>query len=616
MATIIYKVAFATIATALTAAAGTYLLIWLSLRLRLMAEARVDRWHIIPTPNTGGIAIALSCVAAGVFLVSGATYRLILGTGVALAAFGAIDDRVQMRPLTKLAGQMAACALIISHGLIFRPTHLDAINLGVTFLWIIGITNAFNLIDNMDGLCAGVTIIIASFRLVAAIQAGDSDAAVTLAIVAGAFLGFLLFNHNPARIFMGDGGSLFAGFVLSAVTISGPVPHTRLFLSGLLYPALTFLYPIFDTTLVSVLRRLAGRPASTGGRDHSSHRLVALGLSERKAVWLLWGLAALGSATGLLSSWIPSGIVGVGVLLLLAATLFGIFLGSVPAFEIPPTAPVRALRIRKLAPSLRATVTMFVDALLAGIALYCAFLLRWESSLQGLPMRQLTYSLPIVCVSHSLASVAFGSIRCRWRWFGLSDLLLQLKSVVCGCVLFVLVLWVFGIRDYSRGVVLLYAILAMCFVSGARLFMRALFDLFVNRPSQERAAILGAGDAGELAILICQRRGVNAIPVVVLESDPAQNNVTVRGVPVRSVTNDAIKVLNSVRATTVIIPSGVELCQAEHEIVVQCERAGMQVVRLQLAITPKDHEQTASGLSALVNAVSESVYVGQLTAEP
>ncbi len=193
---------------------------------------------------------------------------------------------------------MAALAVIAS-GVVFRATPWELLNLALSFLWIVGITNAFNLIDNMDGLCGGVTVIISGFRCWFAVANGDAAGALIMAALGGSFLGFLAFNYRPAKIFMGDCGSMFAGFLLGALTIASPPPRTGVVLSALLYPVLTFLYPIFDTVLVSVMRRAAGRPISVGGRDHSSHRLVAMGLSEQRVVWLLWALTAIGCAAGL-----------------------------------------------------------------------------------------------------------------------------------------------------------------------------------------------------------------------------------------------------------------------------------------------------------------------------
>src|SRR6202043_3943469 len=154
-------------------------------------------------------------------------------------------------------------------------------------------------------LCAGVVIIICLFRFWLLTSEGYQADANMCAILAAAFAGFLIFNYHPARIFMGDCGSLPAGFALGALTLAGPAPHGGMVLAGFFYPALTFAYPIFDTALVSILRKLSGRPISAGGRDHSSHRLVSLGLGQRGAVWILWALTALGSSLGLVIHWIP-----------------------------------------------------------------------------------------------------------------------------------------------------------------------------------------------------------------------------------------------------------------------------------------------------------------------
>ena len=581
-----YQSALLGAGTALTSSVLTFLLIRLSTRLSLVAQVRGDRWHCKATPNTGGVAIVVSCALAGSLVTLPNPYGLILAVGAALAGLGVIDDRLQLRPLTKLAGQAAAAAILIAHGMMFQPTHVAAIDVAITFLWIVGITNAFNLIDNMDGLCAGVTVIIAAFRFLAAAHAGDTGAAFTMAILAGAYSGFLLFNHKPAKIFMGDGGSMFAGFILASVTVSSPAPGPRLFLSGLFYPALTFLYPIFDTALVSVLRRLAGKPVSAGGRDHSSHRLVSLGLSERKAVWLLWELAAAGSTAGFLSAWMPFKVIALGVLLLFAVTLFGVFLGRAPALEISWTAPIRSERIRKLIPALRAGITLAMDVVLASVALLCAFLVRWEKAFPGSPERQLFYYLPVLCVCHAIACAAWRSDRCGWRWFGLADLWRLSKCVASGCALFTCALWFLGEHGFSRGAVLLYAVFALCFAAGMRLLMRVLSLLAVEGSAPERAAILGASEAAELAVLICQRRGVNARPVVVLESDPAANHITMRGVPVRSANGDPLRVLKEARADMLIVPSGLELQRAGRDMVEQCRTAGVRIVRLEVSMTP------------------------------
>jgi UDP-GlcNAc:undecaprenyl-phosphate GlcNAc-1-phosphate transferase len=298
--------------------------------LRLTAAPRADRWHKTPTPSSGGIAIL--CAAAAIYAILFRGQHVAIASGaLALWTLGLIDDRVRLSPAVKLAGQCAVSACVVASGVVFRATPYEALNILFSFSWLVGITNAFNLIDNMDGLCAGVTVIIAGFRYFLLSARGDWGEAGLCALVGGVYAGYLVCNHRPARIFMGDCGSMLAGFSLAALTIATPIPHTKAFVAGLFYPALTFIYPIFDTMLVSVLRKLAGRPISAGGRDHSSHRLVSLGLGETQTVAILWTLTAAGSAIGLLVDWKPMGLIVGGSVLCGLLVAFGRFLAGVPA---------------------------------------------------------------------------------------------------------------------------------------------------------------------------------------------------------------------------------------------------------------------------------------------
>jgi UDP-GlcNAc:undecaprenyl-phosphate GlcNAc-1-phosphate transferase len=202
--------------------------------------------------------------------------------------------------------------------------------MALSIFWIVMITNAFNLIDNMDGLCSGVVIIICLFLCWMLAADGFHAEAELCAIIAAAFAGFLISNYHPARIFMGDCGSLPVGFALGALTLSVPVPHKGPLLAGPFYLALTFTYPIFDTALVSILRKLSGRPISVGGRDHSSHRLVSLGLPQRQVVWILWLLTAFGSSMGLMVYWMADMCFVVGAVSAGLLGMLGLFLGKIP----------------------------------------------------------------------------------------------------------------------------------------------------------------------------------------------------------------------------------------------------------------------------------------------
>jgi UDP-GlcNAc:undecaprenyl-phosphate GlcNAc-1-phosphate transferase len=298
-------------------------------RLGLTAAPRSDRWHVVATPSSGGLAIFLSCAAA--YALAGQwLYPRIAAGVVALWIFGFLDDRFRLRPLVKLTAQVSAAAFVVLGGVVFPVTPWFAANVALSMFWIVMITNAFNLIDNMDGLCAGVVIIICLFRGWLLAAEGFRTEAELCAIIAAAFAGFLIFNYHPARIFMGDCGSLPVGFALGALTLAGPAPHKGLLLAGFFYPALTFTYPIFDTALVSILRKLAGRSISVGGRDHSSHRLASLGLDQRQVVWILWLLTAFGSSMGLMIYWMPDALFVVGAVLAGLLAIFGLFLAKVP----------------------------------------------------------------------------------------------------------------------------------------------------------------------------------------------------------------------------------------------------------------------------------------------
>src|SRR5690242_4186696 len=162
----------------------TWLLIHASVPERLVAQPRKDRWHTAPVPTTGGIAILLS---ASVFVAAlGASpYTQIVGAGLAIALLGLTDDLLQLKPAAKLFGQAVIAACVVGGGVVFPATHTVPLDSVLTWAWIVGMTNAFNLIDNMDGLCAGVTVIICSSRVWSALQSGDSQGATLGAILAG-----------------------------------------------------------------------------------------------------------------------------------------------------------------------------------------------------------------------------------------------------------------------------------------------------------------------------------------------------------------------------------------------------------------------------------------------
>ena len=309
-------------------------------RLEIVATPRKDRWHTKPTALMGGIAIYLAFVI-GCFIFAPDLSRAypILIAATLLFGAGFIDDLRQLKPYVKLVMQVVAASIVVFSGLRLPGMIWTSWEPGVNFLtifWLVAITNAINLLDNMDGLAGGISLIACAFLAIAFLVNGQTAEAALPLILAGAVAGFLRFNFNPASIFMGDCGSMFLGFALSGIALLSDFGRARNLFSVLATPVLILTIPIFDTMVVAVTRKLSGRPVSQGGRDHTSHRLVALGMSERRATLLLYLLAALSGALALavrqMAIW---GALALIVGFALSVLFIGLYVGKVGFYEGP-----------------------------------------------------------------------------------------------------------------------------------------------------------------------------------------------------------------------------------------------------------------------------------------
>jgi UDP-GlcNAc:undecaprenyl-phosphate GlcNAc-1-phosphate transferase len=255
--------------------------------------------HQSPTPLLGGLAIYGALVLALMFFSPPfylVEFGAILAGATWLALVGLVDDRNGMKPWVKMGGQIIAAIVLIAAGIHVRIFDSTLLNLSISLFWIVGITNAMNFQDNMDGLAAGITAIASVFFLVMAVEQQLSLVSSLAAALIGASVGFLIYNFNPASTFMGDMGSMVLGFLLSvlAIKLDFKVNPDRQIVTWMV-PVFVLGLPIFDTTLVVVTRVCEGRSPMQGGKDHTSHRLVSLGLSHRAAVLVLYGICvALG----------------------------------------------------------------------------------------------------------------------------------------------------------------------------------------------------------------------------------------------------------------------------------------------------------------------------------
>ncbi len=296
-------------------------------RYSVMDAPSERKIHANPVPLLGGAAIYLAVMVSlalfGHIEYVQQTASILLGATL-MSTLGVWDDKWGLRPIGKLLGQVTAASILYFSGVRVEFLHNEALNFALTVLWVVVITNALNLMDNMDGLAGGVAAVASVFFFLIATLTNQALVAPLAAVLVGACAGFLYYNFSPAYIFMGDTGSLFLGFMLAAVGIKLRFPANFDIVTWMV-PVLVLGVPLFDTTLVTLSRIRRGIPISRGGKDHLSHRLVALGFTRREAVLILFLMqGALGiAALVVMQADVFEGYV-VGAVVLLAA-LYGLY---------------------------------------------------------------------------------------------------------------------------------------------------------------------------------------------------------------------------------------------------------------------------------------------------
>lgn len=261
--------------------------------------------HQEPMPRMGGVAIYLAYVLTYIGVVyftdavaTNVGYALLLG-GAIIVITGIFDDIYELSPKTKVFGQLLAAGVAMYFGLRIQVVSLpfmeESLRIGwlgipLTILWIIGITNAINLIDGLDGLASGVSGIASLALFFVSVSIGNTMLALMSIILVGSVLGFLRFNFYPAKIFMGDSGSLFLGFFLAVISL---LELKQVTLVSFVIPMLVLAVPISDTLYAMIRRKLNGQSISTADKLHLHHRLLAMGLSHRKAVLLIYLISAI-----------------------------------------------------------------------------------------------------------------------------------------------------------------------------------------------------------------------------------------------------------------------------------------------------------------------------------
>ncbi len=559
------------VAAAAVALPVSAFVVWALLRSplarRLSSRPTEARWSERETPTFGGVGIYLG-LAAGIAAATaigavdaGSELYGILGGAGLLFAVGLVDDVRSLPPFVKLAAQIGAAAIALSAGLSVEIVGNDAIAVAIGVLWFVGMTNAFNLLDNMDGLAGTLAGIAATFFAIDAARIGGQELVLAVSLtLALASLGFLVFNFRPgkpAAVFMGDSGSMVLGFTLAALGLATSWKVAETTVATLVLPILVLGVPILDTALVAIVRLVEGRPISQGGSDHASHRLVRGGLSEKRTVVLLAAIAAALGATSLAYSVLDDfRVTLVGVLVTFALLVqFAGFLVDLEQGEAPEEPAGRRL-IRTILLQRRRLLEVLIDFALITASFYGAFLLGVEGQGTNYQRHVFTVALPLILVCRYLAFIPLGLYQGVWRFAGSREAAaVTIGVVISEGLAFGLVVATTTLGDFPARIFVIDALVCTLLVGSSRFGERALFralSTLKDRGSRRRTLVVGAGRSGRS--LVRELRETPGEQVVgFVDDDPRLRRRRLLGVPVHGGSTEIERILAATRPDTVLV---------------------------------------------------------------
>ncbi len=549
---------------------------------RVVAVPSDERWHDRTTPTFGGVGLTAGLLAGisaalAVGVVTG-TWELagIVAGVVLLFAAGLVDDVAHLSPMAKLVAQFAAAGLAIAGGLRVELIGNDVLGVAVALVWLVGITNAYNLLDNMDGLAATLATVSCAYFAIDAVTIHENDLVLVLALSLGfACLGFLPFNLRPggtATVFMGDSGSQVLGFLLAALGLAASWTTAGTTIATMLLPLLVLAIPILDTTLVTVRRLAERRPVTQGGRDHSSHRLVYYGLSEAKAVGLLALISVVLGATAVAYNVLDRpAVTAIGVLLSFVLLVqFGAFLGELS--ERSGTGEASDTRLRHaLTIEPRRLLEMLFDFALTCFVFLGAYLLVLGG--QGEPQQRGYFlaALPVLLGARYASFVAFRIYRRAWRYAIASDVWSLVAA--CGCSQLVAVGVLVATRDlgdFPSSIFLLDLVVFILLAVGARLGQRLLPS---SQGAQRRVLIVGADAHGQGVARSLRNEGARVVGFV--DDDARLQRRRVQGVPVVGTTADVAGALGTLTPDEVMVSAEATHSSSLDSVKQACVAAGV-----------------------------------------
>ncbi len=587
----------AVVGFALTPAAG-----WLSKAVGAIDKPGPRKIHQVPIPRLGGIAVIVALgVTVLVMLRLGADLPgdFLKGLGLGLLPvllISIIDDIRSVPAVIKFAAHGIGAAIAVSYGfslgntvhILGVGTSIAVVAIPVSWLWIVGVTNAFNLTDGLDGLAAGLALISASSLAAVALVTGDAPQAFMSIAVAGALIGFLPYNAFPAKIFFGDTGAATIGFVLACLGLWG----TSRLTSGMavLVPILVMGIPVADA-LVTIARRTLGRYIGLkdsrvfkADQEHIHHRLLRKGLSHRNVVLLLHGAGIAIALIGVLSIFLTSGRAAFIIVTVLLAATLGIRELDYEEFNVVRSGLV--LRMYDM-PALRTgAFRVFTDLALVALSVYGAFVLKFDewnlSEHRDVAVTLIVTLFPVTV----LVSLGTGVYRRSWRHVTIEDLLLSVVACVgSGAISLILVSYFAPPGPWLLTYFVIYTLLFTGCVLAVRSSFRLLLYWKETGNTGERVLVYGADLEGAMALqeLFWNRAGAFR-PVGFIDDDPKNMNRLFNGFRVFGNINAVDKIASAHKATAVVIGSSKISTEQAAAAQALCNRAGVALWRLRIEL--------------------------------
>jgi UDP-GlcNAc:undecaprenyl-phosphate GlcNAc-1-phosphate transferase len=534
---------------------------------RLVAHPTGERWSAHATPTFGGIGIFLGLAAGiGAALAVGAVHRneellgILAGAAILFVA-GLIDDIYALPAVLKLAAQFGAAAVVLSTGLSVQIVKNDVFAAAIGVVWLVGMTNAFNLLDNMDGLAGTLATIAAVFFAIDAVTVHKERLLLVLSLsLALTTIGFLIFNFRPGKpalVFMGDSGSQVLGFTLGALGLATSWKVAETTVATLVLPVLVLAVPILDTALVATTRMVEGRPIHQGGKDHTSHRLVRGGLSEHRTVVLLAAIAAGLGGTALAYSVLGDyRITLVGVLVTFALLVqFAGFLVDLERGTGDEVVP-GGWMLRTVVLHRRRLIEVLLDFVLISLSFGAAYALIVPGTTGTTYDRHVfAVALPVILVCRYVAFLLLGLYQGIWRFAGSREAAAIVFGVaISEAVAFGIVVLTTPLGSFPEGVFLVDALICMIVIGISRFAERGLFRAksTLRERDGRRTLIVGAGRSGR-SLLRELRETPGEKVVGFVDDDPRLIRRKMLGVPVRGGTRDLERILAVARPDTVLV---------------------------------------------------------------